>query len=307
MTAYLGIDTSCYTTSVAIADNSQQILCNIKIPLEVEQGKKGLQQSQAVFLHIRNFTKMFEENQLTAYAPFNGICVSEKPRPCNDSYMPVFTVGTMVGQAVASITGAPLFCATHQEGHLWAALIGKTMPKRFIAAHVSGGTTEILDVTRENDSTFSIKILGGTLDIAAGQLIDRFAQKIELPFPGGRHIETLAENGADLAFKHSVCGCDINFSGIEAQALRAVGGEDHADICYSILLSIAVSLEHAVKNATQKTGLQDVLLFGGVMSNKLIRTYLSKKLDRIQFAEIEYSSDNAAGLAVLAAQKGATK
>lgn len=301
MTAYLGIDTSCYTTSVAAADDKCHILCNIKIPLEVVTGMKGLQQSQAVFLHIRNFQKIFEENRLCEYGSFGGICVSTKPRPQEGSYMPVFTAGAMVGTALSSVLGTPLFHATHQEGHLSAALIGKTMPQRFLAAHVSGGTTEILEV-RQKKEGFDIRLLGGTLDIAAGQVIDRFAQKMGLPFPGGKHIEALAKNGADLNFKISTKEMNINFSGLETQALRAIKVNADKDICCSVLRGIAISLERVLKDAAMRTGLTDFLLFGGVMSNVIIRDYLLQKLDGVQFAQIEYSSDNAAGLAVLAAQ-----
>ncbi len=303
MTAYLGIDTSCYTTSVAVADDACQILCNIKIPLEVASGKKGLQQSQAVFLHIKNFRRLFTENRLAEHGPFGGVCVSEKPRPQTGSYMPVFMTGTMVGEAVSSVLGVPLLLATHQEGHLSAALIGKTMPAHFLAAHVSGGTTELLEVWQKY-ATFKIRLLGGTRDIAAGQVIDRLAQNLELPFPGGRHIEALAENGKDLKFKVSTDGVDLNFSGLETQAVRALRTYPREDVCFSVLNSIALSLERVLKEAQQQTGCMDVLLFGGVLSNRLIRARLSAALCKIRFAEIDYSSDNAAGLAVLAAQRG---
>lgn len=305
MTAYLGIDTSCYTTSVAVADESGKILCSIKIPLEVAEGSKGLRQSQAVFLHIKNFRTLFDENRLFEYGPFGGICVSEKPRPQEGSYMPVFTAGTMVGTALASVLGLPFFCSTHQEGHLAAALIGKTMPERFLVMHVSGGTTELLDVY-QNQKGFDIQLLGGALDIAAGQVIDRLAQKLALPFPGGQHIEAIAKNGTDLNFKTSTKGLNANFSGLEAQAFSALQAHKREDVCYSVLNGVAHSLACVLGEASNKTNCHDYLLFGGVMSNRMIRTYLAQRLNGVRFAEIEYSSDNAAGLAVLAAQKGAT-
>lgn len=305
MTVYLGIDTSCYTTSLAVADETKQILCNLKIPLEVAQGQKGLQQSQAVFLHIKNFDRLFRENQIARYGSINGVAVSEKPRPQEGSYMPVFTVGTMLAEGIASAAGVPVLYSTHQEGHLAAAMIGKEMPAEFLAMHVSGGTTELLRV--KNDNGFLIERIGGTKDIAAGQLVDRLAQKLELPFPGGRHIEALAKGGKDLGFKISVQGRECNISGLEAQAFRAAETKNPADVCCSALHAIAATLESMLKSAVLHTGLQDVLMFGGVMCNRLIRNDLSSKLAGIQFAEIEYSSDNAAGLAVLAAKKGAEK
>ena len=135
MTAYLGIDTSCYTTSLAIANQEGEVLRQLKIPLEVAQGKKGLQQSQAVFLHIKNFSRMFREYRLHDYGKLGGICVSERPRPQCGSYMPVFTVGTMLGDAFSSLSSAPVTYATHQEGRrLPLALIGNPMPGKIFSS-----------------------------------------------------------------------------------------------------------------------------------------------------------------------------
>ncbi len=308
MRIFLGIDTSCYTTSVAVADEKQNIICNKKIPLEVAQGNKGLQQSQAVFLHIKNLTKLFRENHIFSYGAIDGVCVSEKPRPQEGSYMPVFTVSAMAGAMTASLTGADVFYATHQEGHLAAALIGKMMPQNFLAAHVSGGTTEILEV-KNCSSGFEIGLVGATKDIAAGQVIDRLAQKLRFPFPGGKHMEDCAKKSQkDLHFKISVKACNMNFSGIEAQSQRAAERENDCDVCRSVLLAVARTLEESLLAAQKQTGLHDILLFGGVMSNLLIRDHISSKIEGVRFAEVEYSADNAAGLAVLAAQhKGGTK
>ncbi len=308
MNIFLGIDTSCYTTSVALADETQKIICNIKIPLEVAQGKKGLQQSQALFLHIRNLTKIFKENHFSSYGNIAGICVSDKPRPQEGSYMPVFLASTLAGAVAGSMAGAEVLYATHQEGHLAAALIGKRMPEHFLAAHVSGGTTELLDVVSKKDG-IAIEIIGATKDIAAGQVIDRLAQKLKFPFPGGRHVEECARKSSnDLQFKCSTDGCDMNFSGVEAQAMKAVEREAAPDICRSALLSIAKTLEKTLLAAREKTSVKNCLLFGGVMSNLLIREHISSKIEEVQFANVEYSADNAAGLAVLAAQKkGGTK
>lgn len=300
MAVYLGIDTSCYTTSVALADEDKNILCNLKIPLEVAQGEKGLQQSQAVFLHIRNLRKIFEENKLADYGSVAAVCVSAAPRPQEGSYMPVFTVSAAAGAMAASLTDGKLFYATHQHGHIAAALIGNRRPEKFLAVHVSGGTTEILKV-QPDGRDFLIEVIGATRDIAAGQLIDRLAQKLDMPFPGGKYIEECAqESKKELRLKISTDGTHMNFSGVEAQMTRLLGTETKADICDTVLSAIAKTLERSVKTAMEETGMRDVLFFGGVMSNRKIRSYLGEKIVDAQFAEIEYSADNAAGLAVLA-------
>lgn len=300
MAVYLGIDTSCYTTSVALADEDKNILCNLKIPLEVAQGEKGLQQSQAVFLHIRNLRKIFEENKFADYGSVAAVCVSAAPRPQEGSYMPVFTVSAAAGAIAASLTGGKLFYATHQHGHIAAALIGNRRLEKFLAVHVSGGTTEILKV-QPDGRDFLIEVIGATRDIAAGQLIDRLAQKLDMPFPGGKYIEECAqESKKELRLKISTDGTCMNFSGVEAQMTRLLGTEAKADICDAVLSAIARTLERSVKTAMEETGICDVLFFGGVISNRKIRSYLGEKIVDAQFAKIEYSADNAAGLAVLA-------
>ncbi len=300
MAVFLGIDTSCYTTSVALADENKNIVCNFKIPLEVAQGKKGLQQSQAVFLHIKNLRTIFEENRLAKYGDIAAVCVSAAPRPQEGSYMPVFTVSAMAGAMAASITGAEIFYATHQHGHIAAALIGNRRPGKFLAVHVSGGTTEILKV-ESRGTDFEIEIVGASKDIAAGQVVDRLGQMLHMPFPAGRYVEECAQAGKEeLAFKISTNKVDMNFSGIEAQMERALKMHRAETVCSSVLTAIGKTLEQSVKEASKKCGILDVLFFGGVMSNRKIRAYLLGKIPQAQFAKIEYSADNAAGLAVMA-------
>ncbi|MEA5004593.1 MAG: hypothetical protein VB081_13990 [Christensenella sp.] len=300
MAVFLGIDTSCYTTSVALADEEKNIVCNLKIPLEVAQGEKGLQQSQAVFLHIRNLRTIFEENILAKHGDISAVCVSATPRPQEGSYMPVFTVSAMAGAMAASVTGAALFEVTHQHGHIAAALIGNRKPETFLAVHVSGGTTEIVKVD-SGKGGFDIEVAGATKDIAAGQVIDRLGQMLDMPFPAGRYVEECAQQSTEeLGFKISTSGTDMNFSGVEAQMGRALETYDAGTVCASVLTAVGKTLEKAVKEAIKENGIGDVLFFGGVMSNKRIRAYLSERIPQAQFAKIEYSADNAAGLAVLA-------
>ena len=300
MKVFLGIDTSCYTTSAALADENKNIVCNLKIPLEVAQGKKGLQQSQAVFLHIRNLRTMFERNILASYGDIAAVCVSAAPRPQEGSYMPVFTVSAMAGALASSVTGAGLFYATHQHGHIAAALIGNRKPEQFLAVHVSGGTTEILKVAAQKTG-FDVEVAGATKDIAAGQVIDRLGQMLAMPFPAGRYVEECAQGSTgELGFKVSTNGTEMNFSGVEAQMGRALKTHSAETVCASVLTAVAKTLERSVKEAVKQSGLCDVLFFGGVMSNRKIRAYLAERIPEAQFAKIEYSADNAAGLAVLA-------
>ncbi len=296
MRHYIGIDTSCYTTSVAVADEQQNILCNEKILLEVASGAKGLRQSQAVFLHIQNIGKLFAQKRMADFAPFGGVCASSKPREQEGSYMPVFQVSEGVGGVMASTLGVPLYRSTHQHGHIYAALIGNQMPERFLACHVSGGTTELLRVELQKDD---ITLLGATDDIAAGQLVDRVAQRMKLPFPGGPALERMAQTGEDAQYKISCKALRMNFSGLEAQAMRSLdAGAKPEDVAKSVLCGIARTLTQLLCEAEAK----DALLFGGVMCNGLIRDWIGQRIANVRFAQQSYASDNAAGLAVLASK-----
>ena len=144
MNAYIGVDTSCYTTSVACVDETG-IVSDLRKVLSVKQGERGLRQSDGLFQHIRNLETLMP--QLLHSIPARGVravCVSVRPRPDESSYMPVFLAGKMCAAAVAAALDVPLFTASHQEGHLRAALHGneELIGQPFLGMHISGGTTD---------------------------------------------------------------------------------------------------------------------------------------------------------------------
>jgi len=300
---YLGIDTSCYTTSVAAVDAQGTVKLNLKRPLEVAQGEKGLMQSKAVFLHLQNAISMFEQTGIKAYGDVRAVCASSRPRPQEGSYMPVFRVSECLGRAISSVTGAPLYLSTHQEGHIAAALVGAAdAPRRFLAVHVSGGTTEILDVRRKA-AGYAIEIVGKTKDIAAGQLIDRVGQKLGMAFPSGPAMEACAQTAAGR-YKISVAGAAFHFSGVEAQAMGDIAkGAGAGEICGKVFDAVARTLAGAIKNAVKETGVNVIILFGGVMSNGMVREAIGAEVAGARFAAKEYAPDNAVGLAMLAMEK----
>lgn len=297
---YLGVDTSCYTTSVAAVDETGEIILNIKRPLAVAQGDKGLMQSRAVFLHLQNAIELFGQNKIREYGEVCAVCASSRPRPQEGSYMPVFRVSECFGHVVASVTGAQLFLSTHQEGHIAAALVGmEDAPERFLAAHVSGGTTELLDV-RCKAAGYDIEIVGKTKDIAAGQLIDRVGQQLGMAFPSGPAMEACTQE-AEGSYKISVAGSDFNFSGVEAQAKGDVEkGTSAGEVCGRVFDAVSRTLAGALKNAVKDTGVDVIILFGGVMSNGMIRESIGAQVAGARFARKEYAPDNAVGLAMLA-------
>lgn len=187
----LGIDTSNYTTSVAIYDG-ENILKNCKKLLPVKDGERGLRQSDAVFYHTNQLADVFDE----AFDSFNGkldaIAVSSRPRDVEGSYMPCFTVGVNSARILAKALKVPLYTVSHQAGHITAALYSakklELMNEKFIAFHVSGGTTEALLVQKGTENPLDIEIIAKTLDLNAGQLVDRVGVMLGLHFPCGAEL-----------------------------------------------------------------------------------------------------------------------
>lgn len=145
----IGIDTSCYTTSIAAITLNREIVFNERIMLNVKNGERGLRQSDAVFQHIKNFGEISEK--LKEHIHKKGykvemICASAKPRDVEESYMPVFEVGKNFAKTMAAIFDCEMFETTHQENHIAASLYGcdKEELERFVSVHMSGGTMEIL-------------------------------------------------------------------------------------------------------------------------------------------------------------------
>ena len=292
---FLGIDTSCYTTSAALVDDSGSVVFDKRIPLIVKENGRGLRQSEMVFMHIRNVSSVMP----ACIRGLKAVGASVSPRPAEGSYMPVFTVSESVGRCMSASGCCDFFPLTHQHGHIGAALLGNDdIPDRFIAVHVSGGTTEMTAVEKENGVIRSIEILGGTSDIAAGQFIDRIGVKMGLRFPAGPHIEEIARDGGNR-LKISARGAEVSFSGAETAAGRLLEkGEANAAVAFAVEECIAGTLMKLIDAGRQKTGTKPVVMCGGVMSNGYIRDEL-KRLGgpEIYFAKREYASDNACGIA----------
>ncbi len=302
MAIYLGIDTSNYTTSVAAVDDSGVILADERIILNVEQGKRGLRQSDALFLHIKNLPVLFD--RIGNLGKISAVGVSTAPRRTEGSYMPVFLSGYACASAIAKTHDAKLLEFSHQEGHLRAGKLNlaQDMPDSFYAVHLSGGTTEILDVKCEG-ARFISEIIGGTQDISAGQLVDRIGVKLGLSFPCGKELEKLAaQSDAPLKFKLSTKECFVSFSGIEAQAMRAAdSGTLPCDLALGTLISISDTLSKVFKSVLAQYGARPILLAGGVASNQLIRARLESEFgDLVFFSDPKYATDNAVGIALMA-------
>ena len=368
---YLGIDTSCYTTSVAIMDEAGALLGEARQILSVRPGRCGLQQSEMVFQHTRNLPRLMEEAvgqvigcvKTGAGSVANGVAVADEastagasglaglaaagyelaaigvsgyPRPLEGSYMPAFLAGLSVARSVAAITGAQLEVISHQENHLEAGLWSAGGPDvdRFLLLHASGGTTDVLLAERQQNGRYRITEVGGSMDLHAGQFVDRIGVALGLQFPTGPALEALAEKalartaevsasvseqsvasvseaGAGAApmveLPVSVRKLQVSLSGPCTAALRKLeAGAEPAALALGVEHALAETFARVLRNGAQEYRVRDVLLVGGVGSNNYIRQHVERKLAKLRYPvrlwvpEGRYSCDNATGCAAFA-------
>ena len=302
MNAVIGIDTSNYTTSIAFYDGIGGENCSKLLP--VKQGELGLRQSDAVFAHIKSLPEL--SGRLFSHiqkANITAVGVSTRPRAVEGSYMPCFLVGYSHARLLADALNVPLVEVSHQQGHvaasLWSAGHMELLSQPHLAWHLSGGTTELLMVEPAGKNVACTKI-GGTSDISAGQLIDRTGQLLQLPFPSGKHLVVLSQQaaGADL-FRVKCADMTFSLSGVQnkVQQYHEKNGIPAETAAYA-LRCVAFAVFQATKQALQRYPGLPVVFSGGVASNTMLRQSL-EPLNPI-FAQPQYSTDNAMGVAVLA-------
>ena len=299
MSIFLGIDTSNYTTSIAVADD-RGILRNEKIILDVPLGGRGLRQSDAVFAHTRNLPLLMEK--IGRISP-DAIGYSARPRDLEGSYMPCFEAGRTLARSLGALLGLPVYDFSHQAGHIRAALYSAGCEElnggEFLAFHVSGGTTDLLHVHNN-----VIDTIGGTLDLNAGQAIDRVGVMLGMKFPCGAQLEQLAGDAKEPQ-KPKICvnGTYCNLSGLENKAAELLKkGTPPEEIAAYTIAFVLRTLEAMTENARASCGDLPIVYAGGVMSNRRIREYFQGKYGAY-FAQPAFSCDNAAGVALLARDK----
>ena len=299
----IGIDTSNYTTSIAFFDGTEGENCSKLLP--VKPGELGLRQSDAVFAHIKSLPELSGRLFSHVREEVRAVGVSTRPRAVEGSYMPCFLVGLSHAKLLSDALHVPLVEVSHQQGHvaasLWSAGHLELMDEPHLAWHLSGGTTELLLVEPEGKLVKCTKI-GGTTDISAGQLIDRTGQLLGLPFPSGKHLDALSREAAGKDFFRVKCkDMTFSFSGMQnkvQQYFEANG--DPAETAAYALRCVAYGVFHATQQALKAYPGLPVVFSGGVASNSLLRQVL-EPLNPI-FAQPQYSTDNAMGVAVLASR-----
>lgn len=298
----IGFDTSNYTTSIAFYDGKQAMNCSRILP--VKQGELGLRQSDAVFSHIKSLpelsSRLFDACRVESPT---AIGVSTRPRAVEGSYMPCFMVGYSHAKLLAQCYRIPLIEVSHQQGHiaacLWNAGRMDLLEQPHLAWHLSGGTTELLLVTPDGKNLNCTKI-GGTTDISAGQLIDRTGVMLELPFPAGKHLDALCVEDQDNCdyFPVKCQNLEFSFSGVQNKVQQYYADHTKEATAAYALHSVCYAVRKATEHALASYPGCSVLFSGGVASNRMLRKTFAD-MPAI-FAEPQYSTDNAMGVAILA-------
>ena len=309
MSIYLGIDTSNYTTSCALYDSKSGSVKSLKKLLPVKSGEKGIRQSDAVFHHTKQLPALMEE-LFESGGKVDAVSWSAAPRNVGGSYMPCFLVGECAALSVASAGGIKSFRTYHQTGHILAALYScKRLDllksnKSFVALHVSGGTTDMLLCTPSTENVLDIEQIGCTLDLKAGQAVDRVGVMLGLDFPCGAELEKLAlQSSAEMSVKPVVKGLDCCLSGIENKCGEMLkNGVCSPDIARYCLEYIGATICTMCTNAIEKYGEMPFLFAGGVMSDVIIKDMIQSCVGGY-FAAPDLSCDNAVGVALFGALK----
>ena len=296
----LGIDTSNYTTSVAMFDGTTGRNCSRL--LDVKPGELGLRQSDALFSHVKRLPELFASLLAESDWKPDAIGVSTRPRAVEGSYMPCFLAGQSQAEVLAAVLKVPLYRFSHQQGHiaasLWSAGRMELMQKPHLAWHLSGGTTELLLVEPDGKNVRARRI-GGTTDISAGQLIDRTGKLLGLPFPAGKALDALSAAGdRSNNFRVKCAGLEFSLSGVENQvrAFRERGASD-SDTAAFALASVIDAVRRATEHAMKEYPGCPVVFSGGVASNSMLREQMTD--GDFVFCPPAYATDNAMGIAVL--------
>lgn len=311
---FLGIDTSAYTTSLAVIDNRDKVILDLRKVLEVKKGQKGLRQQEAVFQHINNLPQLIEKmTKEIDISLIETISCSNKPRNIEESYMPVFLVGKGQAFILSKVLGTQYKEFSHQDGHIGAGIMYNNLKysDRFLSLHISGGTTELL-LVNNMEERLSIDIIGGTLDLSIGQLIDRIGLQLDLPFPSGKIMDEISQDGRILDHNIPVKIKEdrwFNLSGLENYFKKIIQSESYniEDILATLFHTMGTFIYKVIVNSCFEYQVYDVVITGGVSANKQIRQYLSDYLNKDNinpfFPKIELCTDNGVGIAYMGKEK----
>lgn len=303
MPLFLGIDTSNYKTSVALYDSESGFVFNRSEFLTVAENTAGLRQSEALFQHIKILPGLIPTFSADTRDTLRAVSASVSPRESEQSYMPCFLAGKAIAQSLAVMMDVPFFPFSHQQGHIASARFSdhpEILKSPFLCWHLSGGTTELLLVKPDSSGIPHAEVVGASLDISAGQAIDRVGLMLSLRFPAGEAVSKLAgRSSSNEALSPKIKGFSFSLSGLENKCMDMKKNDAaDEDIARYVLLSILSAVDRVTRKALDVHRLP-LLLSGGVMASTLIRQALTDRFNAVVIPE-KYTGDNAAGIAFLA-------
>ncbi|MEH6627234.1 MAG: tRNA (adenosine(37)-N6)-threonylcarbamoyltransferase complex transferase subunit TsaD [Motiliproteus sp.] len=313
----LGIETSCDETGVAIYDSDQGLLADaLYSQVEVHADYGGVVPELASRDHIRKLVPLIREVMASSQSEqqhIDAIAYTAGP-----GLIGALMVGASVARSLGMAWQVPVLGVHHMEGHLLAPMLEDTPPEfPFVALLVSGGHTQLIQV----DGIGQYQLLGESLDDAAGEAFDKAAKMLGLDYPGGPRIAALALQGEAGRFRFprpmtDRPGVDFSFSGLKTftlnttEKLRQQGQLDQqarADIALAFQEAVVDTLTIKCKRALQQTGLQRLVIAGGVSANLMLRERLEvmiqKQRGTLFYARPEFCTDNGAMIAYAGCQR----
>lgn len=300
----LAIETSCDETSVAVVQDGRKILSNvISSQIDIHQRFGGVVPEIASRRHVEGITVIMEEALQRAgvgLADISAVAVTYGP-----GLVGALLVGISAAKSLSLACGIPLIGVNHMSGHIYANRLVEEMQFPLIALVVSGGHTEL--VLMEDHDQY--RILGQTRDDAAGEAYDKVARALQLPYPGGPHIDRLAEKGEEAwRFPRAwleADSYDFSFSGLKSAVLNAINqarqrGETikMEDAAASFQAAVVEVLVGKTVRAAQEYGARQVLMAGGVAANRGLRKALAEQMDMLGIPlcipSLDLCTDNAA-------------
>ncbi len=313
----LGIESSCDETGIALYDTDKGLIADTlytQVELHAQYG--GVVPELASRDHIRKLTPLILQTLEEANVSkddLDGIAYTAGP-----GLIGALLAGTSVARSLAYALEIPAIGVHHMEGHLLAPMLEPVQPEfPFICLLVSGGHTQIIRV----DGVGQYKLLGETLDDAAGEAFDKTAKLLELGYPGGPKVSNLALKGESgrFTFPRPMIdrpGLDMSFSGLKTFTrntwLKAVAEGDSseqtkADICRAFERSVAETLTIKCKRALDQEGLNRMVVAGGVSANREIRAKLDELMKKRRgetfYPRLAFCTDNGAMIAYAGAQR----
>jgi N6-L-threonylcarbamoyladenine synthase len=318
----LGIETSCDETAAAVVRNGSEVLSSVvSSQIEIHQKYGGVVPEIASRAHIEKIYPIIEQAIEQSHIDKNDIdavAVANQP-----GLTVALIIGLTAAKTLALVLEKPLIAINHIHAHLQSAMMDtKNLSLPAVALVVSGGHTSLYDC----ESPLELKLLGSTIDDAAGEAFDKVASILNLPYPGGPSIEKAAKDGnpRTVDFPRTMLAkdsLDFSFSGLKTAVLYHCCGKDMkggnrvdkmsqkeiADIAASFQAAVIDVLVRKTEMAADKIEAKTILLGGGVAANSLLRTELEKMAKStgrsLLVAPKKYCTDNAVMIASLAYHK----